>query len=208
MKKKITWIVIGTLLLLIPLIFVVYNKMKTQNIFDEIYSAGVGATNEALEKPRSVLGDIPAMKPRVSNLSSISDNGEKITQESYEKTELPSGMNALLITFYPKEKEMIIDFSYSLNPKINIRFKNIYNPNKKTLKQSIYFVDSDKKNNMFITDEKSVDEYMETYNISKEQLEKWYDQGMNKILLKDWISVYPSNYSSEKLGNVEVITEW
>ncbi|ECH3702438.1 TipC family immunity protein, partial [Listeria monocytogenes] len=173
-KKKITWIVVGSLILLIPLIFIVYNKMKIQNIFDEIYYVGVEATGETLEKPRSVLGDIPTMKARVSNLTNISDNGEKITQESYEESELPSGFDTFSITFYSKQKKMIIDFSYSVNSTIYIRFKNSYNPNKKTLEQSIYFVDSDKKNNMFITDKKSVDEYMETYNISKEQLKTWY----------------------------------
>ncbi|TFJ42671.1 hypothetical protein CKN73_04480 [Carnobacterium divergens] len=109
---------VGSLILLIPLIFIVYNKMKIQNIFDEIYYVGIEATGETLEKPHSVLRDIPDMKPRVSNLSGLSKDGEKITEESYEESELPSGMNALVIGFYPKEKKMIIDFSYSINATI------------------------------------------------------------------------------------------
>ncbi|EAC2412636.1 hypothetical protein AF435_14410 [Listeria monocytogenes] len=204
MKKKITWIVVGSLILLIPLIFIVYNKMKIQNIFDEIYYDSVEATGEGFQR-RSSLGNIKGMSASATNLTGIATSkGEKAIMESYESKSLNPPMKSLSITNNSTKKYLVIGYSYKVTSTIMIFFENHYDVRTKKLKSELSFIDSGKR----ITTKKEVNELISKYNITDEQLKTWYEQGMNKILLKDWLSVYPSNYSDERLGNVDVITEW
>ncbi|TFJ42670.1 hypothetical protein CKN73_04475 [Carnobacterium divergens] len=204
MKKKITWIVVGSLILLIPLIFIVYNKMKIQNIFDEIYYDSVESTGEFFHR-RSSLGDIKGMSSGTTNLTDIATSeGEKAIMESYESQSLNPPMKSLSIINNSTKKYLVIGYSYEVTSTIIIFFENHYDVSTKKLKSEISFIDSGKR----ITTKKEVNELISKYNITDEQLKTWYDHGLNKILLKDWVSVYPSNYSGEQLGNVDVIAEW
>ncbi|WP_152902347.1 TipC family immunity protein, partial [Streptococcus mitis] len=51
-------------------------------------------------------------------------------------------------------------------------------------------------------------EYLRKYNISKEELEKDYDEIVNQKVLKDWCSIYDSKYSPSNYGDVKVETQW
>ncbi|MBP1040186.1 TipC family immunity protein [Vagococcus sp. BWB3-3] len=185
-----------------------YNRIKIQNIFDEIYYAGAGATNEPFEKPRSVLENIPNIESQVYYLSSISENGEKITKEVYQKSTLPEDMFNLSIKFYSKKKKVNINVSYSITSTVNLSMDNTYSVSKKTLSQTLSFFDTERAGEILVKDKNDVQTYLATYNISEKQLTEWNAQGMNQLFLEDWVSVYPSNYSPENLGNVKIETAW
>ncbi|WP_375178820.1 TipC family immunity protein [Enterococcus rotai] len=59
-----------------------------------------------------------------------------------------------------------------------------------------------------VSNKKEVKEMLSKYNLTEKQLVRWYRQGINKVLLNDWLSVYSSRCSPEKLGNVKIKTEW
>ena len=45
-------------------------------------------------------------------------------------------------------------------------------------------------------------------NISKEELEKDFDEIVNQKVLKDWCTIYDSKYSPSNYGEVKVETQW
>ncbi|MBP1040185.1 TipC family immunity protein [Vagococcus sp. BWB3-3] len=186
----------------------IYNRIKIQNIFDEIYYTGAGATNEPFEKPRSVIENIPNIESQVYYLSSISENGEKITEERYQEDKLPNNMIGLSTTFYSKKKELTINVSYSITSTVNLSMDNTYSVSKKTLSQTLSFFDTERAGEILVKDKNDVQTYSATYNISEKQLTEWNAQGVNQLFLEDWVSVYPSNYSPENLGNVKIKTQW
>jgi hypothetical protein len=200
--KVLLILLISLFIILISII--VYNKMKIQNIFDEIYYAGAGATNEPFEKPRSVLGNIPNMESQVHYESSISENGEKITVERYMENKLPDNMTNLSLTFYSKKKEMNINISYKMAPTVTLSISNKYDVSSKTISRTISFFDTEKKGDIHIKDKKDIQNYMDIYNISEAQINTWSEKGIKNILLEDWITVYPSKYSVKDLGNVKI----
>lgn len=209
MKKPIKKLLILLVSLIGVLVSInVYNKMKVKNIFDEIYYAGAGATNEPFEKPRSVIENIPDIESQVYYLSSISENGEKITEERYQEGKLPDSMSNLSMVFYSKKKKMIINVSYNITSTVNLSIDSTYDISKKRLVKTVSFFDKERKGSVFVNDKNDVKNYLTTYNISEKQINTWNNQGMNHILLKDWTSVYPSKYSPSNLGNVEIETEW
>ena len=47
-----------------------------------------------------------------------------------------------------------------------------------------------------------------TNNISKEDLDKDYDEIVNQKVLKDWCSIYDSKFSPSNYGDVKIETQW
>ena len=45
-------------------------------------------------------------------------------------------------------------------------------------------------------------------NISKEELEKDFDEIVNQKVLKDWCTIYDSKYTPSNYGDVKVETQW
>ena len=65
-----------------------------------------------------------------------------------------------------------------------------------------------KRQGQYINDEEKVREYLRQNNISKEELEKDFDEIVNQKVLKDWCSIYDSKYSPSNYGDVKVETQW
>ena len=50
--------------------------------------------------------------------------------------------------------------------------------------------------------------YLRKNNISKEELEKDYDEIINQKVLKDWCTIYDSKFSPSNYDDVKVETQW
>ncbi|BDR59406.1 TipC family immunity protein [Xylocopilactobacillus apicola] len=201
MRKKA--IIILSIIVAIPLLYIIYKSVKFQNIYDEIYYDSRGATGEIFSR-RSTLGNIKGISR--SKTSWVHEGDEVIVTESYETKYLPSTMHSLNITNDDVDKTLFIYNSYEINYFVTICLKNNYDPKQKLLKKGIYFIDSRQEG--IIDNPKKVKTLIDKYYISKEQLDYWYELGMTKTLLEDWCSVYPSRFSPEKLGHVKIETQW
>ncbi|MGM0124015.1 hypothetical protein IGI37_001389 [Enterococcus sp. AZ194] len=198
--KILLTLLISSIIILISMS--IYNRIKIQNIFDEIYYDSRNASGEGWDR-RSSLGSIKGMSASATNLSSES---ERIIVETYRSGNLSAPMKSLSIMNNSTKKDLEISYSYTLTQNISIFFENIYNVKTRELTKAISFVEANSGKR--ITDQKEVEETIKTYKITDEQLAAWNHQGMDEVFLKDWLSVYPSRYSSEKPGNVSVNTQW
>src|SRR5699024_9807249 len=118
------------------------------------------------------------------------------------------GMTNLSMTFYLKKKELIINVSHNITSTVNLSIDNMYNVSKKTLIKTISFFDKERKGSVFVDNKEDVKNYLTTYHISEKQINEWNNQGLNRVLLKDWVSVYPSKFSLDNFGDVKIKTEW
>ncbi|MTD40116.1 TipC family immunity protein [Erwinia sp. CPCC 100877] len=203
MKNSMKVLLILLISLIIILISItVYNKVKIQNVFDEIYYDSRNASGDGFEK-RSSLGNIKGMSSSPMDLTSINaSEGERIIIESYQDKFLPSPMKSLIISNNSTKNQLEISYSLSVTENVNIFFENKYDVKTKALTKRISFIELDSGKR--ITTKKEVQKSVAKYNITDEQLKQWYNLGMNKIFLKDWFSVYPSKYSIGHLGNVKI----
>ncbi len=202
---KIVFILLTSLIVILISISI-YNRVKIQNIFDEIYYDSRNASGDGFDK-RSRLGNIKGMSSNATNLTGIAaPEGERAIMEAYTDESLKAPMKSLRITNNSTKKELRIGYSYAVTKNLMIFFDNVYNVKTRKLTKVISFVEVDSGKR--ITDQKEVRDTLKTYKVTDEQLTAWDHQGMDKVFLKDWVSVYPSRYSPEKLGNVSVKTEW
>ncbi|MBP1040184.1 TipC family immunity protein [Vagococcus sp. BWB3-3] len=184
----------------------IYEKIKFQNIFDEIYYDSRNASGESFDR-RSSLGNIKGMSASATNLTGIAaPEGEHAIMEFYEDDSLNAPMNSLSIVNNSTKKELRIGYSYTVTGNITIFFDNVYNVKNRQLTKVISFVEIDSSKR--ITTQKEVKDTLLSYKITDGQLAAWDYQGMNNVFLKDWVSVYPSNYSPDNLGNVKIHTQW
>ena len=78
----------------------------------------------------------------------------------------------------------------------------------KGIKGVLILFEEPRKPGQFIDDEEKVREYLRKNNISKEELEKDFDEIVNQKVLKDWCTIYESKYSPSNYGEVKVETQW
>lgn len=203
MKKALVLIVS---ILAILLCTSIYNRIKIQNIFDEIYYDSAGASGDGFDR-RSRLGNIPDISPSAMDLSGIAvPEGEHGIMETYKNESLKSPMQSLSIVNNSTRKKLSISYSYTVASSIIIFFENSYDVKTKELTKKITFLEVDSGER--ITSGEGIENMLSKYNITRKKLDVWYEQGMNKMLLKDWISVYPSKYSIENQGNVKMKNKW
>ena len=79
---------------------------------------------------------------------------------------------------------------------------------RKILKKELAIFEEPRQPGQFIDDEEKVREYLRKNNISKEELEKDFDEIVNQKVLKDWCTIYDSKYSPSNYGDVKVETQW
>ncbi len=123
---------------------------------------------------------------------------------------LPKGYSDITINFNFGSgiKGMSIRFERKTDSNITLWYSAHYNLQKKVLKKKLAIFEEPRKPGQFIDDEEKVREYLRKNNISKEELEKDYDEIVNQKVLKDWFSIYDSKYSPSNYGEVKVETQW
>ena len=175
---------------------------QPKNIFAEIYQE-----TEKTYRSNNILRHIDGFKVRPD----WSSDDPNISYTPFGKYEiLPKDYSDITINFNFGSgiKGMSIRFERKTNSNITLWYSAHYNMQKKVLKKKLAIFEEPRKPGQFIDDEEKVREYLRKNNISKEDLDKDYDEIINQKVLKDWCSIYDSKYSPSNYGEVKVETQW
>ena len=190
-------------LVLIVVLFCFYFFPKQpKNIFDEIYQE-----TEKTYRTNNILRHIDGFKISPGWPS----DDPNISYTPFGKYEtLPKGYSDITIdlNFGKGIKGVLILFERKTNSNITLWYSAHYNIKKKVLKKELAIFEEPRKPGQFIDDEEKVREYLRKNNISKEELEKDYDEIINQKVLKDWCTIYDSKYLPSNYGEVKVETQW
>ena len=190
------------LVLLVVLFCFYFFPKQPKNIFDEIYHE-----TEKTYRSNNILRNIDGFKIRPD----WSSDDPNISYTPFGKYEtLPKGYSDITIdlNFGKGIKGVLILFERKTNSNITLWYSAHYNIKKKVLKKELAIFEEPRKPGQFIDDEEKVREYLRKNNISKEELEKDYDEIINQKVLKDWCSIYDSKYSPSNYGEVKIETQW
>ena len=199
MKKTLGLV---ALIVLVVLFCFYFFPKQPKNIFDEIYHE-----TEKTYRSNNILRNIDGFKIRPD----WSSDDPNISYTPFGKYEtLPKGYSDITIdlNFGKGIKGVLILFERKTNSNITLWYSAHYNIKKKVLKKELAIFEEPRKPGQFIDDEEKVREYLRKNNISKEELEKDYDEIVNQKVLKDWCSIYDSKYSPSNYGEVKVETQW
>ena len=198
--KKILGLV--ALVLLVVLFCFYFFPKQPKNIFDEIYQE-----TEKTYRSNNILRHIDGFKIRPDWPS----DDPNISYTPFGKYEtLPKGYSDITIdlNFGKGIKGVLILFERKTNSNITLWYSAHYNMQKKVLKKELAIFEEPRKPGQFIDDEEKVREYLRKNNISKEELEKDFDEIVNQKVLKDWCTIYDSKYSPSNYGDVKIETQW
>ena len=193
--------VLTIIVLLVSVCFYFFPK-QPKNIFDEIYQE-----TEKTYRSNNILRHIDGFKIRPDWPS----DDPNISYTPFGKYEtLPKGYSDITIdlNFGKGIKGVLILFERKTNSNITLWYSTHYNMQKKVLKKELAIFEEPRKPGQFIDDEEKVREYLRKNNISKEELEKDYDEIVNQKVLKDWCTIYDSKYTPSNYGEVKVETQW
>ena len=199
MKKTLS--ILAIVIIIISSYFYFFPK-QPKNIFDEIYHE-----TEKTYRSNNILRNIDGFKIRPD----WSSDDPNISYTPFGKYEtLPKGYSDITIdlNFGKGIKGVLILFERKTNSNITLWYSAHYNIKKKVLKKELAIFEEPRKPGQFIDDEEKVREYLRKNNISKEELEKDYDEIINQKVLKDWCSIYDSKYSPSNYGEVKIETQW
>ena len=175
---------------------------QPKNIFDEIYQE-----TDKTYHTNNILRNIDGFKISPGWPS----DDPNISYTPFGKYEtLPKGYSDITIdlNFGKGIKGVLILFERKTNSNITLWYSAHYNIKKKVLKKELAIFEEPRQPGQFIDDEEKVREYLRKYNITKEELEKDYDEIVNQKVLKDWCSIYDSKYSPSNYGDVKIETQW
>ena len=193
--------VLTIIVLLVSVCFYFFPK-QPKNIFDEIYQE-----TEKTYRSNNILRHIDGFKIRPDWPS----DDPNISYTPFGKYEtLPKGYSDITIdlNFGKGIKGVLILFERKTNSNITLWYSAHYNMQKKVLKKELAIIEEPRKPGQYINDEEKVREYLRKNNISKEELEKDYDEIVNQKVLKDWCTIYDSKYTPSNYGEVKVETQW
>ena len=193
--------VLTIIVLLVSVCFYFFPK-QPKNIFDEIYQE-----TEKTYRTNNILRHIDGFKISPGWPS----DDPNISYTPFGKYEtLPKGYSDITIdlNFGKGIKGVLILFERKTNSNITLWYSAHYNMQKKVLKKELAIIEEPRKPGQFIDDEEKVREYLRKNNISKEELEKDFDEIVNQKVLKDWCSIYDSKYSPSNYGDVKIETQW
>ena len=189
------------LVLLVVLSCFYFFPKQPKNIFDEIYQE-----TEKTYHTNNILRHIDGFKISPGWPS----DDPNISYTPFGKYEtLPKGYSDITIdlNFGKGIKGVLILFERKTNSNITLWYSAHYNMQKKVLKKELAIFEEPRKPGQFIDDEEKVREYLRKNNISKEELEKDFDEIVNQKVLKDWCTIYDSKYSPSNYGEVKVETQ-
>ena len=187
LSKK--WKIFITAVIVLVGSFYGYYKINNRNAFEEMYNSYYNIL------PIRTIDNMP-------QIESISkDEREKdIVALKYKKND---NENNVTVTLVKKDDKKIITIQYDVNISegVNVYVTYIYDMNSHKLSNSVSVYGDKVPNN-----EDRIEKmrgFIEQYNISKEQLQKISDDGLDKVLT-DWKRYSNSSYSKDNMGRLTI----
>ena len=196
MKQSKKWLFLVIPLLLACLGYVAYRHYYIHNIFDEIYY-----------NQRNSLGT-PALEKieGVSNPASGEPIVDALQQEEYDDEHLPKSVTSLGYVFNYTDKRLAFEIRYDIgndSPQtLNISYR--YDVSKRQLSRKLWIFNGATHDN----NKEYVQTFLEEYGSSIDECVTFGDNVVKNVLLKDWCSVYNSQYSPDDWGDVTVKSRW
>ena len=106
------------------------------------------------------------------------------------------------------EQTSFIRFDKYIDSGVRIRIRTVYSYLEKSLKKEVEVIVIKGNSENYIDNESQVKSYIEKYGITAKDLDSYYDEIVNQKVLKDWCSIYDSNYSPSNYGDVKIETQW
>ena len=187
LSKK--WKIFITTIVILIGSFYGYYKANNRNAFEEMYNSYYNIL------PIRTIDSMPQIE------SMPKDEREKdIVALKYKKND---NGNNVTVTLVKKDDKKIITIQYDVNISegVNVYVTYIYDMNSHKLSNSVS-VYGDKVPNNEDRIEK-MKGFIEQYNISKEQLQKISDDGLDKVLT-DWKRYSNSSYSKDNMGRLTI----
>ena len=187
LSKK--WKIFITAVIVLVGSFYGYYKANNRNVFEEMYNSYYNIL------PIRTIDNMPQIE------SIPKDEREKdIVALKYKKND---NENNVTVTLVKNDDKKIITIQYDVNISegVNVYVTYIYDMNSHKLSNSVS-VYGDKVPNNEDRIEK-MKGFIEQYNISKEQLQKISDDGLDKVLT-DWKNYSGSSYSKDNMGRLTI----
>jgi len=189
--KKLSekWKIIITTVVILIGSFYGYYKANNRNVFEEMYNSYYNIL------PIRTIDNMPQIE------SIPKDEREKnIVALKCKKND---NENNVTVTLVKNDDKKIITIQYDVNISegVNVYVTYIYDMNSHKLSNSVS-VYGDKVPNNEDRIEK-MKGFIEQYNISKEQLQKISDEGLDKVLT-DWKNYSGSSYSKDNMGRLTI----
>ena len=187
LSKK--WKIFITAMIVLVGSFYGYYKANNRNVFEEMYNSYYNIL------PIRTIDNMP-------QIESISKDERKkdIVALKYKKND---NENNVTVTLVKKDDKKIITIQYDVNISegVNVYVTYIYDMNSHKLSNSVSVYGDKVPNN-----EDRIEKmrgFIEQYNISKEQLQKISDDGLDKVLT-DWKRYSNSSYSKDNMGRLTI----
>lgn len=200
MNKKLRYIIlIGLAIISLLLIYLDHSKLKYQNIFEEIYHDEYSHATNSWEPNASTLQLLPNMEKK-STYGLLFGT----IVETYAESSLPNDVNSINYTFnYPDEKIEKGNVSIFIN--LNLSNSDILQVEYFYKHNSCLLIRKMKVFSEFFDNEYPFGEYNSQNKSEVESLLKVADNLLKNKIIADWLSIYPSQYSIENWGEVQII---
>ncbi len=189
MKKLNTYWV--TLIVIVSIVagYYTYHKVIIKNIFEEMYDSYYSF---------SVLGSIDDM-PQIEPIPR-DEKGAAVVFLNYKENKNENRIEISLGN-YKDIKTLSILYSTLVSEEVYLDIIYVYDVNTHILKNYVSFYGD----NVPETKDKisQTRELLQKYNISKEQLQKISDDGLDKVLT-DWKNYSGSSYSKDNMGKLTI----
>ncbi|HFI0815084.1 TPA: TipC family immunity protein [Streptococcus suis] len=201
-KKMIYALSIAVFAIILLPLFLMFSKPRYSNVFEEIYQDEYHHATNSFLHTSSTLNKIPDME---ENKSSGLFYGH--ISEQYRSEVLPLGVENISYSFnFPDDKseggDMSINFRFMHSNGEIIDIYYVYKYNSDKLVQSLGII-SEKR----LTEYKQIMEYVQEKKISLSPYIRRSEELLRNKIIPDWLRVYPSRFSKNNWGNIEIVAE-
>ncbi|KXT83856.1 hypothetical protein STRDD11_01253 [Streptococcus sp. DD11] len=205
MKKKSF---LSSLLALLTLVavFAFFNWRDSQikNIFAQIYSE----QKSAYPSP----GQFFSSKAFTSSSfkDTIYDFKKNTFRAQYKEGARPANYSKIVFDFdfKPEKRTFRIWLYRTVHDNVTVFIAIHYDVDKKILKKSVDFIERQGEQQVTIENETDLRNYLKQHNITKKDLDSYYDEIVNQNFLRSWTEIYDSRFSPEDYGEVKIETQW
>ena len=186
LSKK--WKIFITAVIVLVGSFYGYYKINNRNAFEEMYNSYYNFV------PTTALYNMPQIEPIPRD-----NRGADVVVLKYKEN---NNEREIDITLVGDDNESIsIFYSVLISDGVHLAIHYSYDINSHKLRNYISFYRDNVPNGK--DKEKQTKELVEKYNLSKEQLQKISDEGLDKVLT-DWKRYSGSSYSKDNMGRLTI----